>query len=124
MSGALNMGSNAISGVTSLTVSGAVTFSNFPSDSGSIAKLGTGGQLMAGSVDLSANTVDVVGAVYPINGGLGVQLSNPVIGATDTAKARSVLRTFVQQYQPQGTSSGSNGYISGYTPAVGDRWFW
>ena len=124
MSGALNMGNNAISGVTSLTVSGAVTFSNFPSDSGSIAKLDTGGQLMGGSINLGANLVDVTGALQPSNGGLGVQFSNPVIGATDTAKVRSVLRTFVQQYQPQGTSSGSNGYISGYIPAVGDLWFW
>jgi hypothetical protein len=117
MSGALNMGSNAISGVTTFTASGDVTFSNYGSDSGTVAKLDTGGQLMAGYINLG-NSNDVYGTVLTGNGGFGVSMSTSPIGATSLAKSRSVIRIFVQSTQP-GTSN-----PTGYTAAVGDLWFW
>jgi hypothetical protein len=120
MTGTLKVGATGFSVTTAgnMTVAGDVTFSNFGSDSGSIAKLDTGGQLMAGSINLGANNVDVVSYLQPTNGGLGVALSNSVIGATDTAKARSVLRIFVQSTQP------ATGNPSGYVATLGDLWFW
>jgi hypothetical protein len=117
MSGALNMGSNAISGVTTFTASGTVTFSNYGSDSGTVAKLGSGGELVSGYINLGSSN-DVTGTVLTGNGGFGVNLTTTPIGSTTLAQGRSVIRVFVQSAQP------SSGNITGYTPAVGDLWFW
>ena len=120
MTGTLAVGASGFSVTTAgnMTVAGTVTLSNYFSSNGSIAKLDGDGQLVSGQIDLGNTYSDVYGFVQPANGGFGVSMSTSPIGATSLAQSRSVLRIFVQSAQP------ASGNITGYTPAVGDLWFW
>lgn len=119
-------GNKTLSGTTvvsgSLTASSAtVLLSGITSAGSVIVKINAStGALSSGKVDLTAAT-DVSGLLTATNGGLGANPGSGTLG-TGLEGARSTLRIFVQQYQPTGTAG--NGFISGYTPAVGDVWFW
>ena len=119
-------GNKTLSGTTvvsgSLDASSAtVKLSGITSAGSVIVKINAStGALSSGKVDLAAAT-DVSGFLTATNGGLGANPGSGTLG-TGLEGARSTLRLFVQQYQPTGTAG--NGFISGYTPAVGDVWFW
>lgn len=119
-------GNKTLSGTTvisgSLDASNAsVKFSGITVPSNVIVKIDAStGALSSGKVDLTSST-NVSGLLTTTNGGLGADPGSGTLG-TGLAGARSTLRVFVQQYQPTGTAG--NGFISGYTPAVGDVWFW
>lgn len=125
MTGTLQVGASGFSVTTAgnLATSGTVTFTNaaLQSTGNAIIKVNPStGVLSAGLVSLSDST-NVTGNLPPANGGLGVNVGTAVLPTGTTsgvAGARSVLRVFVQAAQP------SSGNITGYTPAVGDLWFW
>jgi hypothetical protein len=119
MSGTLNMGTNAISNISTLAASGTVTLTGVNGASTGVAKVAANGALTGGNA--VSLTADVSGVLPVANGGLGVATGTTVLPTGSTsglAPARSVLRIFVQSAQP------ASGNITGYTPAVGDLWFW
>jgi hypothetical protein len=113
MTGALNMGTKAISGVTTLTTSSTVTMNNIGGASTGVAKINSSGVLTGGNA--VSLTGDVNGVLPLANGGLG---DSTVSGA------RATLRVYVQSAVPQGSNSGAAGYIAGYTPVDNDLVFW
>ena len=117
MSGTLNMGTNAISGVTTLAASGAITLTGVSGASSGVAKVAANGPLTGGNkVSLTAD-VDT-GTLLPVaQGGFGVSAGTTPLGS-GLAAARSVTRIFVQSAEP------ASGNITGYSPAVGDLWLW
>jgi hypothetical protein len=122
MTGTLAVGSAGFSVTTAgnLATAGTVTFTNatLKSTGNGIVKITPStGALSAGKITLDDST-NVENALLPANGGLGVNVGTTAIGADNLAKARSVTRIFVQSSAPV------SGTPSGYTPAVGDLWFW
>jgi hypothetical protein len=122
MTGTLAVGSAGFSVTTAgnLATSGTVTFTNaaLQSTGNAIIKVNPStGVLSAGKVALD-NSTNVENALLPANGGLGVNVGTTAVGSDNLAKARSVTRIFVQSAQPTSVN------ITGYTPAVGDLWFW
>jgi hypothetical protein len=121
MTGTLAVGASGFSVTTAgnLATAGTVTFTNaaLQSSGNAIIKVNPStGVLSAGKVILTDNT-NVSGVLPRGNGGLGIDPGTDPLG-TGIAGARSTLRIFVQSAQP------ASGNITGYTPAVGDLWFW
>jgi hypothetical protein len=121
MTGTLAVGASGFSVTTAgnLATAGTVTFTNeaLQSSGNAIIKVNPStGVLSAGKVTLTDAT-NVSGILPRGNGGLGIDPGADPVG-TGLAGARSTLRIFVQSAQP------ASGNITGYTPAVGDLWFW
>lgn len=122
MTGTLKVGSAnfSVDASGNLATNGTVTLTNasLKSTGNGVVKVAPStGQLTAGKITLDDST-NVENALLPANGGLGVNVGTTAIGADNLAKARSVTRIFVQSSAPV------SGTPSGYTPAVGDLWFW
>jgi len=105
MSGTLNMGTNAISNVTTLAASSTITLTGVGGASTGVAKVAANGNLTGGNkVSLSAD-VDTATTLPVAQGGFGLDASSNLAGA------RAVLRIYVQSAQPS-------------SPSVGDLWLW
>jgi len=125
MTGTLAVGASGFSVTTAgnLATAGTVTFthSSLKSTGNAVVKVDPAtGVVSAGLVAL-ADSTNVSGVLPVANGGLGVATGTTVLPTGSTSgvgPARSVLRIFVQSAQP------ASGNITGYTPAVGDLWFW
>jgi hypothetical protein len=128
--GAVTQTTGAVSFGGATTVSGAAVLSNASVKLSGLASLpgsgtlplqaGSDGTVSVAKVLLTSGS-GVTGALPVANGGLGIDPGTTALTfspASPVATARSVLRVFVQATQP------ASGNPTGYTPAVGDLWFW
>ncbi|CAB5219523.1 hypothetical protein UFOVP221_86 [uncultured Caudovirales phage] len=128
--GAITQTTGAVSFGGATTISGTATLSNaavklsglasLPGSGTQPLQIGSDGTISVAKITLTSSE-DVEGTLPVARGGLGVDPGTTALTfspASPLATARSVLRVFVQSTQP------ASGNPTGYTPALGDLWFW